>query len=101
MTQHRSIFTLNDLRAAFNGEHPTEINAELYNRAQREGFEMAGYYVPNGMHITLCDADGKIVVDEMVEVFSATNAEIDDMVLMINAGTPAHIASMLARQHAE
>lgn len=46
----RSIFTLNDLRAAFAacGElYPTPLPPELYDRAQAEGFDMTGSY-PKG-----------------------------------------------------
>lgn len=45
---YRSIFTLNDLRAAFvanDCHYPTPLTAELYYRARVEGFEMVGYYV--------------------------------------------------------
>lgn len=44
----RSIFTLNDLRAAFAANdcrYPTPLSIELYTKAEREGFEMVGYYV--------------------------------------------------------
>jgi hypothetical protein len=48
MMHKRSIFTLNDLRAAFAANdchYPTPLPLELYNRAATEGFEMTGYYV--------------------------------------------------------
>jgi hypothetical protein len=43
----RTIFTLNDLRAAFANNdccYPTPLSLELYERARAEGFEMVGYY---------------------------------------------------------
>jgi hypothetical protein len=44
VTTMRSILTLNDLRAAFDGEtYPTLLPAELYDRAKREGYDMIGY----------------------------------------------------------
>ena len=39
----KTIFTLNDLRAAFDGTYPTKLSEELYDRAKAEGYEMAGY----------------------------------------------------------
>jgi hypothetical protein len=49
---HRSIFTLNDLRAAVaanNYVYPTPLHPTLYDRAKAEGgFEMAGYIRGSG-----------------------------------------------------
>jgi hypothetical protein len=39
----KTVRTLNDLRAAFDGTYPTKLSEELYDRAKAEGYEMAGY----------------------------------------------------------
>lgn len=44
-------------------------------------------------HITISDADGNVVVDEMFEGGTASQAELDDIVAMIEAGCPASVAA--------
>ena len=44
-------------------------------------------------HITISDADGNVVVDETFEGGTASQAELDDIVAMIEAGCPAHVAA--------
>lgn len=51
------------------------------------------------MRIQIRDAAGNIVTDEVIEAATTTDAEINDMVTMIAAGTPAYIAAELAKQH--
>lgn len=49
--------------------------------------------------ITIFDDKGNVVTCDVVEAQEATDAEIEDMVRMIESGTPAHLAGILAKQH--
>ena len=51
------------------------------------------------IEITLYDACGSVLTHDVHEAETATDAEIADMVQMIESGTPAHIAALLAKQH--
>jgi len=51
------------------------------------------------IEITVYDACGSVLTHDVVEAPTATDAEIADMVAMIETGTPACIAAMLAKQH--
>ena len=50
------------------------------------------------MRITIRDANGNIVTNEVIDARTATDSEISDMVTMIAGGTPAYIAAELAKQ---
>jgi hypothetical protein len=50
------------------------------------------------LEITIYDGDGNIAEHHCGLAQMATDAEINDMVAMIEAGTPAYIAAMLAKQ---
>ena len=47
------------------------------------------------LEVTQWDKDGNIIVHEFVEPMRATQAEIDEMVMMIEDGCPAHLAASL------
>ena len=51
------------------------------------------------LEITLYDACGSVLTHDIVEASVATEAEIADMIAMIEVGTPAYIAAILAKQH--
>lgn len=51
----------------------------------------------NQVTITIFDKDGKIVSSSTFEAQTATKEEIDEMVSLIEHGTPAHIAAMLVK----
>lgn len=65
----RTIFTLNDLRAAFDGTYPTTLSAELYDRAKREGYEMVGYVRANYSRLTPAE-----IAQEDDELYSNSRA---------------------------
>jgi hypothetical protein len=50
------------------------------------------------LRIVIRNANGVVVTDETIEAAAATQAEIDDMVSMIEAGSPAWVAAALATQ---
>lgn len=50
------------------------------------------------IEITIWNDKGEVVVHEECEADSATQDQIDDMVFMIENGTPAYIAAFLAKQ---
>lgn len=52
------------------------------------------------IEITVYANDGSVSQHYKGPAQTATDAEIDDMVQMIEAGTPAHLAAVLAKQHA-
>lgn len=52
----------------------------------------------NEVHIQIWDANGNKVVDEVRKAQTATQEQIDEMVMMIESGTPAWVASTLAKQ---
>ena len=52
----------------------------------------------NEIHVTIWDDKGNVVVDETCECQTATQEEIDQMVMMIESGTPAALAAVLAKQ---
>lgn len=47
------------------------------------------------LRIIIEDDQGNVVVDKITKAFMASQEEIDDMVAMINHGTPAWLASKL------
>jgi hypothetical protein len=51
--------------------------------------------------IEIFDADGNMVEQSTVDAPTATQEQIDEMVAMIDAGTPAHLAATLAMQPQE
>ncbi len=51
------------------------------------------------IEITVFNNDGTVASHYKGPADTATDAEINDMVAMIEAGTPAHIAGFLAKQH--
>jgi hypothetical protein len=51
------------------------------------------------LEITIWNSDGVIVVHDFVSTVCISDEEIRDAVSMIDRGTPAHLAVMLAKQH--
>jgi hypothetical protein len=49
------------------------------------------------LEITIYDGDGKVVQHHIGPAQMATDAEINEMIAMIEAGTPAHIAAMIVK----
>lgn len=47
----------------------------------------------NLLEVTQWDKDGNTTVHEFVEPMRATQSEIDEIVMMIEGGCPAHIAA--------
>lgn len=52
----------------------------------------------NELEVTIWNDKGEIVVHEIQECQTATQEQIDEMVMMIERGTPAYIAAFLAQQ---
>lgn len=53
------------------------------------------------LRIEIFDAKGEKVTDEVIDADTATEAEVDEMVRMIEGGTPAYLAAMLVKQSAK
>jgi rRNA processing protein Krr1/Pno1 len=49
------------------------------------------------IQITIFDKDGNVVIDEESEADTASDAEIEEMVRLIDQGLPAHIAASLVK----
>lgn len=50
---------------------------------------------PNELHVTIWNDKGEIVYDAMDKCNTATAAEIDEMVGLIDSGIPAHLSAYL------
>lgn len=50
------------------------------------------------IEVTIFDGEGNVVEHSFTKAQAATQAQIDDMVAMIENGTPAWLASQLAVQ---
>lgn len=59
------------------------------------------YGVGDMLEVTIWNDKGEIVVHEFCKADTATDAEIEEMVFLIEAGCPAREASVLARQHGD
>lgn len=52
------------------------------------------------LHVQIWNDKGELVVDKIEKCMTATQAEIDEMVGMIESGTPAHLAAKTVKQGA-
>lgn len=52
------------------------------------------------IEITIYDAAGEVVSYDVCEAQTATEAEVNEMVALIDGGAPAYLAAMLVKQEA-
>lgn len=53
------------------------------------------------LRITVWNAEGKVVTDQITEADTASEAEVEKMVALIEAGVPASLAARIVKQEAD